>query len=175
MCSKAFTRKTFTWLRQINHDKGVLAIDVRLAVELTDYFREKDQGGRAYPAAKTLGKAVGVSEQTALRSVDRMVKRGHLYVIPGKPGRGHPNQYWMIVKPVEKTSIAVEVFQGQKTSTRGRPKTSIRDEKTSIAVRENHLRTTKSPSGESYALPQKAGERESALRANQFPRSGRAP
>ena len=88
--SKVFTAKTFAWLRQINHDHGLIAVDLKIAVELTDHFREKDQGGRAYPAAKTLGKGVGVSEQTTFRSIDRMVKRGHLYVIPGKPGRGYP-------------------------------------------------------------------------------------
>ena len=57
MSSKPFTAKTFAWLRQINHsDRGrYLAVDLKVAVELTEYFREDDQDGRAYPSHKTLG------------------------------------------------------------------------------------------------------------------------
>ena len=71
-----------------NTDRRLMAIDVKVALELSRYFREQDQDGRAYPAAKTLGDAVGLSERSARRSIDRLHKEGHLYVIPGKPGRG---------------------------------------------------------------------------------------
>jgi hypothetical protein len=34
-----------------------------------------------------------------LRSVRRLEVNGHLRIVWGQPGRGHPNQYWMVVKP----------------------------------------------------------------------------
>jgi hypothetical protein len=40
MSSKAFTAKTFAWLRQINRGR-YLAIDVSVALQLTEYFNEK--------------------------------------------------------------------------------------------------------------------------------------
>jgi hypothetical protein len=125
-----FTAQTFAWLRQINTDKRVLAIDVKIALELTRYFREKDQGGRAYPSAKTLGDAVGLSERSARRSIDRLQQAGHLHVIPGKPGRGCSAQYWMILK----TRTATPVFEAQKTGLRDRQKTGIRGKKTGTAT-----------------------------------------
>ena len=160
--AKTFAARTFAWLRQINRGK-YLAIDVKVAVELTEYFTEKDQGGRAYPGYKTIGDAIGVSEQTAIRSIDRLRNGGDLYVIPGKPGRGYPNQYWMILKDAPKTSAVKEVLESQKTSIRDSQKTSIRDNKTSIAVEENHLRTTLER--KCYALPS-PGERETFAVAN---------
>jgi Helix-turn-helix domain len=134
MSSKEFTALTFAWLHQVNQDAGLLPIDTKVCLQLTKHFNEKDEGGRAWPSYKTIGEAVGVSEQTVIRSVHRVHSRGHLRVVWGKAGRGHPNQYWMIVKPPP-----VEVSEDEKTSIRDE-KTSIRDEKTSIAVEENHLK-----------------------------------
>jgi hypothetical protein len=129
MSSRAFTAQTFAWLRQVNTDRHLLAIDLKVAVELTRYFRENDQGGRAYPAAKTLADAVGLSERSVRRSIDRLHHAGHLYVIPGKPGRGCSTQYWMVLK----TGTATPVFEGQKTGIR---KTGIRGKKTGTATPE---------------------------------------
>jgi hypothetical protein len=104
MTSK-FTAMQFTWLHQINEDIELPASDLKVALQLTRHFNEKE-GGRAFPGYETLAegcepytKDIGVSEHTVIRSVRRLQERGHLRVEWGKPGRGHPNQYWMIIKP----------------------------------------------------------------------------
>jgi hypothetical protein len=104
MTSK-FTAMQFTWLHQINEDIELPASDLKVALQLTRHFNEKE-GGRAFPGYETLAegcepytKDIGVSEHTVIRSVRRLQERGHLWVEWGKPGRGHPNQYWMIIKP----------------------------------------------------------------------------
>jgi hypothetical protein len=163
MSSKQFTAKTFAWLRQINRGR-YLAVDVRIALELTQYFNEKDQGGRAYPGYKTIGDRIGVSEQTVIRSIERMRAQGDLYVIPGKPGRGHPNQYWMTLK----TSTAKEVFEGQRKPPSG-PK------KTSTAMEENHLKNHQDADGECLRTPPSAGERVRASRDENSPPAGAPP
>ena len=99
MSSKAFTRKTFTFLHQVNQNPELLASDVAVCLELSRYFDEDDQDGRAFPACKTIGEPIGLSEHTVIRSMRRVEAHGHLRVIWGTQGKGHPNQYWMIVKP----------------------------------------------------------------------------
>jgi hypothetical protein len=99
MSSKAFTRKTFTFLHQVNHNPELPASDLAVCLELSRYFNEDDQDGRAFPGCKTIGDAIRLSETTVIRSVRRLEKHGHIRVIWGTQGRGHPNQYWMIVKP----------------------------------------------------------------------------
>jgi len=153
-----FTAQTFAWLRQVNTDRHLLAIDLKVAVELTRYFREKDQGGRAYPAAKTLADAIGLSERSVRRSIDRLLHAGHLYVIPGKPGRGCSAQYWML----EKTGTATPVFDGQKTGIRDRQKTGIRGKKTGTATPEILREPIRD--GECLRTPPSPGERDRASR-----------
>jgi len=114
--STEFTAKTFRWLHQLNADADLLPVDMKVAVQLTRHFREKDQDGRAYPGCKTIGDAIGLSERTVDRSVRRMHARGHLRVVWGTPGRGHPNQYWMVEKidEAEKTRTVMRVSTSKK-------------------------------------------------------------
>ena len=112
--SKAFNHQIFCWLHQINHDKRLLAIDLCVAVELTRYFDEKDQGGRAWPTCKTVSDAIGLHETTILRSVRRLEITGHLRAIWGRQGRGHSGQYWMIAKPAEPQVLKPAVRQQRK-------------------------------------------------------------
>jgi Helix-turn-helix domain len=166
MSSKQFTRQTFAWLRQINRG-AYPPVDLKVALELTEYFNEKDQGGRAFPSYKTLGDAIGVSERTVIRAIDRMRAQGDLRVIPGKPGRGHPNQYWMLVKPVEKTSTATQVFDQP-----GKP--AYAGQKTCKAAQENHLKNHLPERG-CYATPSPEGERVRASRDEMSPPAGSPP
>jgi hypothetical protein len=99
MSSKQFTAKTFSFLHQVNRSPRLKKIDVAVCLELTVYFRESDQDGRAWPGCKTIADAIGVSETTVIRSVRRIEAEGHLRVVWGCRGRGHPNQYWMVLKP----------------------------------------------------------------------------
>lgn len=114
MSSKAFNHQVFRWVHQVNHDKRLLAIDLCVAVELTNYFDEKDQGGRAWPKCKTVSDAIGLHETTILRSVRRLEVTGHLRVIWGRQGRGHSSQYWMIIKPAEPQVLKPAVRQRKK-------------------------------------------------------------
>jgi hypothetical protein len=170
MSSKQFTAQVFAWLQQINRDPHLLAIDVKVALELTRFFNEKDQGGRAFPSCKTLGDAIGMSERTIRRSVERMTKGGHVYTILGKPGRGHPNQYWMTLK----TGTATPVLDAEKTGTGDRQKTGICDKKTGTATPENHLKNQEADRG-CLRNPLSAGERVRASRDEKSPPSGAPP
>jgi hypothetical protein len=99
MSSKAFTRKTFTFLHQVNQNQELPASDLAVTLQLSLHFNEKDQDGRAFPSCKSIGEPIGLSEATVIRSVRRLEQHGHIRVICGQQGKGHPNQYWMIVKP----------------------------------------------------------------------------
>jgi hypothetical protein len=143
MSSTKFTALTFDWLHQVNRDDALKPIDIRVCLQLTKHFNE-EEGGCAWPSYKKIGEPIGVPEPTVIRSVKRVHEHGHLRIEWGKPGRGHPNQYWMILKPSPVEVLdggkppPVEVSESEKTSIPDE-KTSIPDEKTSIAMEENHL------------------------------------
>jgi hypothetical protein len=132
--SKAFTAQTFAFLHQVNEDKALIACDLKVALTLTKHFNERDDGGRAYPSYDTLAAEAGVSEATVIRSVRRMEQHGHLRVVWGQPGRGHPNQYWMIIK-----ASPVKVLCGGKASSEAAVKASSVSRKAS-RVKENLLK-----------------------------------
>ena len=96
--SKATKRaaETFAWLRLLNGDRDPMALAV--GVILLDHFNPKE-GGQARPGCASMAAKLGVAESTVIRAIRRMVERGRLNVIWGSPGRGHPNRYWMVVKP----------------------------------------------------------------------------
>lgn len=110
MSSTEFTAKIFRFLHQVNADVELEHVDVRVALRLSHYFREDDKDGRAFPSCKTIGADIGLHETTVLRAIKRLHGQGHLRVIWGKPGRGHPNQYWMLEKTI-KTCTATQVLE----------------------------------------------------------------
>jgi hypothetical protein len=99
MSSRAFTAAKFQWIERVTRDHDLLPMDVRVAAAIMSYFNEGDEAGRAFPSCMTIAAQIGASEHTVIRSVRRLHEAGHLTVIPGKPGRGHPNQYRMAEKP----------------------------------------------------------------------------
>jgi hypothetical protein len=107
--STAFASRKFKWLEHVAQDRSLLHVDVRVAVALLRYFNERDQNGRAFPGYQTLANTIGASEHSVIRAVRRLHERGYLVVVSGKPGRGHPNQYWMSEKPAP-----VQVSEGGK-------------------------------------------------------------
>jgi hypothetical protein len=109
MTSRAFTSAKFQWIERVTRDHKLLAIDVRIAAALLSFFNERDNDGRAFPSCKTIADLVGAGEASVIRSVRRLHARGHLIVVWGKPGRGHPNNYWMAGKPAP-----VKVFEAVK-------------------------------------------------------------
>jgi len=89
-----FARQVFAFIRGITLDHHLLVVDVRVGTFLADCFCRAKQG-EAYPKLKTIAEAVNTSERTVLRAIDRLRRFGHLTVILGQPGRGHPNHYFM--------------------------------------------------------------------------------
>jgi hypothetical protein len=83
----------------VNQNLELPASDLAVSLQLSLHFNEKDQDGRAFPSCKSIGEPIGLSEATVIRSVRRLEQHGHIRVIWGQQGKGHPNQYWMIVKP----------------------------------------------------------------------------
>src|SRR5262245_36203089 len=96
MSTKQFTAQTFAWLRLLKADHDLTALAV--GVQLTEHFNEKE-GGQARVGYRFIADALGVTESTVVRAVRRMHERGRLRVYWGQPGRGHPNHYWMVIKP----------------------------------------------------------------------------
>jgi hypothetical protein len=161
--SKAFTRQTFCWLRQINHDKRVGKVDLALAVELTRYFNEKDHGGRAWPGAKTLADAIGVHEVTVLRSGQRLQAAGHLHIVPGRQGCGHTHQYWMKLEPASEQVLKPAGAQVKKPAPQS---------KKPARAQENLLRNQGEVKSIDLNSPR---EREDRLRGLESPSPGGAP
>lgn len=95
MSSKKFTALTFAWLRLLKSDRDLTALAV--GTQLIEHFNEKE-GGRAWAGTAFMAKELGVSQPTVVRAVHRMHARGRLQVEWGKRGRGHANQYWMVIK-----------------------------------------------------------------------------
>jgi len=96
--AKAFTKRTFAWLRQIKADHKLPPSGALFALQLIEHFNRK-QGGVGWASCKFIATAIGMSEATAINLFHLFERRGHLKVEWGKPGRGHSNRYWMIIKP----------------------------------------------------------------------------
>lgn len=94
-----FAAQIFAFIRGITIDHRLLAVDIRVGTFLADHFNRLEQG-RAFPMIKTIRRAVGVSDHSVIRSIRRLNDTGHLMVVFGKPGRGHPNHYFMTPEDV---------------------------------------------------------------------------
>jgi hypothetical protein len=95
--SKNFTRQIFAWLRQVKNDHTLQPSAALLALQLTEHFNRR-LGGAAWASCETLAAGVGMGKTTAVRLLHEFERRGHLKVEWGKQGRGHSNQYWMLIK-----------------------------------------------------------------------------
>jgi hypothetical protein len=164
MSSKAFTAKTFTFLHQVNTDSELPASDMKVAMAFTWYFNE-DEGGQARVGCGTIGKRIGLSETTVVRSLHRLEARGHIRVVWGKQGRGHPNHVWMLLKPAP-----AQVSEGEKPAPAQAGKPAPVKIKPAPA-QENLL---KNHTGASKEAPCKR-ERENLLAQDSDPGGGAAP
>jgi hypothetical protein len=52
MCTKEFTRRVFAYIRGVEDDHELTPIERLIGIAVSRFFNE-DQGGMAYPAAKT--------------------------------------------------------------------------------------------------------------------------
>src|ERR1700687_4423584 len=98
--SPELKRQRFAWLDyQVLPDPELPASAKLVCYRISDGFNDRDSDGRAWESCENIGAAVGMSEKTVITMVRRLHACGHLRVEWGKQGRGHPNHYWMILKP----------------------------------------------------------------------------
>src|SRR5262245_33759750 len=95
--AKSFTKQVFDWLRQIKSDHELPPSAALCALQLTEHFNRR-YGGAAWASCETLAAAIGMSKATVVNLLHLFEQRGHLKVEWGKPGRGHSNRYWMLLK-----------------------------------------------------------------------------
>jgi hypothetical protein len=95
--SKAHTRAVFAWLKQIARDKNVPSSAFRVAFVIAQHFNKNS--GEAYPSTETIGSQSALYPSSVRAMVDALAEHGHLAVVWGRKGRGHPNRYSMILKP----------------------------------------------------------------------------
>jgi len=95
--AKIFTKQVFTWLRQIKNDHELPPSAALCALQLTEHLNRR-HGGAAWASCEHVANAIGMSKATVVTLLHLFERRGHLKVEWGKPGRGHSNQYWMILK-----------------------------------------------------------------------------
>ncbi|MBR0877762.1 DNA-binding transcriptional MocR family regulator [Bradyrhizobium barranii subsp. barranii] len=118
------TRKLFVWLDQVRSDPELSPSAFKVAYEIGQHFNSR-HGGAAWPSSLTVATNIGVGKATVIRVVQQLRQRGHLEIDPGKAGRGHSNQYFMVVrkgaaarsKPAAKDGTSVGSRTANKRST----------------------------------------------------------
>jgi hypothetical protein len=125
MSSKAFTRQIFTWLAQIKNDHALPASAALVALQMIEHFNE-GEGGMAWAGEKTIAEAIGKSVGTVHAIIHKLGERGHLRVEWGKPGRGHSNHYWMLIKTQQ--AELLEVIKTQQAELLEVGKAQFRDD-----------------------------------------------
>ncbi len=97
--SPELMRQRFLWLNQVLIDPELPASAFKVAYRISDGFNDIQRDGEAFESGKKIGIAIGMSEGTVIAMVRRLHDRGHLRVEWGQQGRGHPNKYWLVLKP----------------------------------------------------------------------------
>ncbi len=98
MSTKEFTRRVFSYIKQVNRDKDLPSAAVRVGLVIADHWNEKD--GDAHPSLLTIALESGLADGTVRRMLPHLIERGHLAIKVGSRGSGHPNHY----QPLEKSA-----------------------------------------------------------------------
>ena len=81
---------------------GLRGVDVKVAIAISLLFNRNDyeEEGRlhAYPAIETIAEKAKVPERSVKRSIDRLMKLGHIRIDPGGRGPGDPHHYYPQIK-----------------------------------------------------------------------------
>jgi hypothetical protein len=93
-----FKRQRFLWLDQVLIDPELPASAFKVAYRISDGFNDQQSDGRAWESCESIAAATGMSKTHVIRMVKCLHASGHLRVEWGQQGRGHPNQYWLILK-----------------------------------------------------------------------------
>src|SRR5262245_65461928 len=96
--SRESASKELPWLRQVARDRALPRQASGVAAELTANFNWKHEHGWARPAVGTIARNLGIEEQSARTSLNKLCERGHLERVIGG-GRGGTNKYRLILKP----------------------------------------------------------------------------
>jgi hypothetical protein len=91
------TRKLFVWLNQVRADPVLSPVAFLVAYEIGQHFNAR-HGGAAWPSSLTIASNIRMSERSVIRAAKLLAQRGHLKIDPGKAGRGHSNQYFMVLQ-----------------------------------------------------------------------------
>ncbi|MCK1382486.1 helix-turn-helix domain-containing protein, partial [Bradyrhizobium sp. 24] len=164
------TRKLFVWLDQVRGDPELSPSAFKVAYEIGQHFNSR-HGGAAWPSSLTLATNIGVGKATVIRVVQQLRERGHLKIDPGKAGRGHSNQYFMVVrkgaaahhKPAEKTSASAGFQDANKRSTSEPFAEPIKGPFSTLKGPPVDLNYLEPPMGPPSAVPIGEGERSRAL------------
>jgi len=96
MSTKAFARRVFAYIKQVNGDKDLPSAAVRVGLVIADHWNE--ESGEAHPSLQTIALEGGLGEGTVRRMLPDLIERGHLAVQWGSRGSRHPNHYWPLDK-----------------------------------------------------------------------------
>jgi len=149
-----FKRQRFLWLDQVLVDPELPASAFKVAYRISQGFNDVRYDGKAWESCKKIGDAIGMSEKTVITMVRRLHASGHLRVEWGRQGRGHPHNYWMILKPA-----SAQVFDEIKPASTPRKPAPTQENHTT-----NHDRET--PNGVSPGEGEAAGAAASAARTS---------
>jgi hypothetical protein len=90
-------RKLFVWLNQVRGDPELSPVAFMVAFEIGQHFNSR-HGGAAWPSSLTIASNIRMSERSVIRAAKLLAQRGHLKIDPGKAGRGHSNQYFIVLQ-----------------------------------------------------------------------------
>ena len=89
--------QVFRWYDQVNGDPELRKSAFATAYAIASHINSKT--GEGFPSTKRLAQVACMSQSMIIENVRLLIERGHLGVVPGRQGRGHPNRYRMILKP----------------------------------------------------------------------------
>jgi hypothetical protein len=81
---------------------GLRGVDVKVAIAISLRLNRNDyeEEGRlyAFPGIDTIAEMIQAPERSVKRSIDRLIKLGHLSIDPGGRGPGDPHHYYPRIK-----------------------------------------------------------------------------
>jgi hypothetical protein len=94
---KQFNRSIFVWLDQVARDKKLPSSAFVVIYVISQHINMET--GEAFPSTETIGELAGLHPFSVRQTLQPLVDAGHLAVQWGKPGRGHPHRYRMVIQP----------------------------------------------------------------------------
>jgi hypothetical protein len=96
---RAFKARRELWCKQLNHDRRLSALDLRIALEISfhlNYDPMDSRFGQCFVSIATFAQTLLCRQQSVIDSMRRLEDFGHLRIFHGR-GRGNPNRYEPII------------------------------------------------------------------------------